>query len=103
MNIAKCVVNSLIESKEIWSVSDTKDAKYIGTLDGGEDTFEVLSLPDRLVFGCAANGGFVESGYIKREEGETDDTLLQELSADLEVYYSDGPGYVSRIVCNERV
>jgi hypothetical protein len=45
----------------------------------------------------------LESGYILREEFESIDETLQELRADLSVYYSDGASYVSRIVCNERM
>jgi hypothetical protein len=63
--------------------------------------FEVLKTPDRIVFGGCCNVGFLESGYILREEGETLDETLSEMLSDLETYYNDGPQYVSRIVCNE--
>jgi hypothetical protein len=87
-----------------WTVSKVENAKYIGTLEmeGGE-YFEILATKDRVVFGCACNAGFLESGYIMREPHESLDDTLQELHADLSTYYSDGAQYVSRIVCNERM
>jgi hypothetical protein len=87
-----------------WSASDLTNAKYIGTLEteGGE-SFEIIATHDKLVFGSAYNAGFLESGYILREDFESLDETLQELHADLETYYRDGASYVSRIVCNERM
>ena len=87
-----------------WKLSDIENAKYIGTLEieGGE-YFEVLETPERLVFGGACNAGFLESGYITREDHESLDETLQELHADLETFYRDGREFVSRIVCNERM
>jgi len=87
-----------------WTVSDLTSAKHIGAveLESGE-YFEVMETPDRLVFGGACNAGFLESGFMLRDEDESIDESLRELVADLEVYYSDGPRYVSRIVCNERM
>ena len=71
-------------------------------LESGE-YFDVLRADDRLVFGGPCNTCFLESGYILREPGETDDELLAELLADLEVFYRDGLRYVSRIVVNKRM
>jgi len=87
-----------------WSVSNIEGAKYLGTLEleSGE-YFEVLATDTKLVFGSACNAGFLESGYILREDCESLDETLQELLADLETYYCDGASYVSRIVCNERM
>lgn len=87
-----------------WKASDTTNAKYIGTLEieGGE-YFEVLETNERLVFGGACNVGFLESGYILREDHESLDETLQELHSDLEVFYRDGREFVSRVVCNERM
>jgi len=87
-----------------WTVSNTTNADYIGTLEleSGE-SFEVLAADDKLVFGSACNVGFLESGYILRDDCESLDETLQELHDDLEVYYRDGASYVSRIVCNERM
>jgi hypothetical protein len=87
-----------------WSVSNIKGAKYLETLElESGDYFEILATDDKLVFGSACNVGFLESGYILRDSFESLDETLQELHADLEVYYRDGANYVSRIVCNERM
>jgi len=87
-----------------WTVSNTTNADYLGILEleSGE-YFEILATDDKLVFGSTCNAGFLESGYILRESFESLDETLQELHADLEVYYRDGTNYVSRIVCNERM
>jgi hypothetical protein len=87
-----------------WSVSNTTNAKHLGTLEleSGE-YFEVLETETKLVFGSACNVGLLESGYILRESFESLDETLQELHSDLETYYRDGANYVSRIVCNERM
>lgn len=87
-----------------WKASDTTNAKYIGKLEiEGADSFEVLETNDRLVFGGACNVGFLESGYIMRDDCESLDETLQELHADLETFYRDGREFVSRVVCNERM
>jgi len=87
-----------------WSPTDLTNAKYIGTLETERgDYFEIMATRDKLVFGSACNAGLLESGYIMRDDCETLDETLQELHADLSVYYSDGASYVSRIVCNERM
>ena len=87
-----------------WSVSNIEGAKHLGTLEleSGE-YFEVLETETKLVFGSACNAGFLESGYILKDECESTDETLQELHSDLETYYRDGASYVSRIVCNERM
>ena len=87
-----------------WSVSNVESAKYLGTIEiESGDSFEVLETETKLVFGGACNAGFLESGYILRDSFESLDETLQELHADLEVYYQDGASYVSRIVCNGRM
>ncbi len=87
-----------------WKASNTTNAKHIGTLEiEGADSFEILETSDRIVFGGACNAGFLESGYILREDHESLDETLQELHADLETFYRDGRDSVSRIVCNERM
>jgi hypothetical protein len=65
--------------------------------------FHIIVTKERIVFGGACNVGFIESGYLVREDGESVDEGLNELLADLMVYYNDGPEYVSRIVTNERM
>jgi len=93
-----------MKTKELWVASDVDGAEYLGILEleTGE-YFEVLRTDDRLVFGGSCNVGFLESGYILREPDETDNALLAELLADLEVFYADCPRAVSRIVTNERM
>lgn len=87
-----------------WELSDISKAQHRGILEleNGE-YFEILETRDRLVFGGACNAGFLESGYIMREDHESLDETLQELNSDLETFYRDGIKYVSRIVCNERM
>lgn len=97
-----------MKTKTIWQASDTRAGQYLGPIEfpdrkGEFHIFEIVELPDRLCFGSACNAGFLESGYILREDRERQDQTLTELLADLECYYNDGPGYVSRIVCNERM
>lgn len=91
-----------------WTVSNIENAEHLGPIEFQDDegefhVFEILVTPTRIVFGGAVNGGFLESGYIEREEHETLDDTLQEMLSDLEVCYNDGAQYVSRIICNERM
>lgn len=95
-----------------WTVTDITNAKPISARtsliefqdNAGEwHDFELLKTPERVVFGGYCNAGFIESGYITREDGESLDETLSELLQDLQAYYNDGPQYVSRIVCNERM
>lgn len=92
-----------------WTFSDAeKTGKYVGIVEfqdilGEWHNFEVIETKDRVVFGGCCNCGFIESGYIEREDGESLDETLQEMLSDLETYYSEGPGSVSRIVCTERM
>ena len=93
-----------MHTNQLWVASDVDGAEYLGILEleSGE-YFEVLRTHDRLVFGGSCNVGFLESGYILRDSDETDGELLAELLADLEVFYTDRPRAVSRIVVNERM
>ena len=86
-----------------WNWIDDTNTKYIGILEIGEDHFEVVETPTHLIFGGACNVGLLQSGYIEKEEDETLQKTLEELYADLEVFYRDGRDYCSRIVCNERM
>lgn len=93
-------------TKTNWKASDQSKAKFFGTMEiedknGEFHSFEILLIRgDRYIFGGACNAGFLESGYmlLENESGE-----LEELHAELECYYNDGPDYVSRIVCNDRM
>jgi hypothetical protein len=94
-----------------WKASDLKHALPINPRGesmvefqdrhGEWHDFHILATPKRVVFGGVCNVGFMESGYIERETHEDLDETLQEMVSDLETYYNDGPGYVSRIVCNQ--
>lgn len=101
-------------AKREWTASDISNATLVvapprmSVLEfqdskGEWHDFEVLKTPKRLVFGSACNACWLESGYIEREDYESIDETLSELLNDLETYYNDGPQYVSRIVCNERM
>jgi hypothetical protein len=102
-----------MKTKPQWTQSDLTHAKPVSADrlsvlefedERGEwHDFEILKTPERLVFGGSCNVGFLESGYIEREDGETLDETLSELLSDLQTYYNDGPQYVSRIICNERM
>jgi hypothetical protein len=97
-----------MSTKPVWTVSDTTDAKHLGTLsvegkNGEEHDFEILFKNNKLIFGGACNVGFLESGYMEFEEGETEPRALIELNEELEVYYRAGYDYTNRIVCNDRM
>jgi hypothetical protein len=62
-----------------------------------------LRTANSLVFGNFTNSLFLQSGYMVLDPDEGRDAGLQELIHDLEVFYTDGPKYVSRIVVNERM
>ena len=96
--------------KQVWSVSDISNsipmrANVIEFQDlrGEWHDFIIVATPERIVFGGACNVGFLESGFLVREDGESLEESLSETIADLETFYNYGPGYVSRIVCNERM
>lgn len=91
-----------------WTVSNIDNAKHLGIIEFQDNTeeyhnFEIMQTSDRLVFGGFTNTGFLESGYMVIDDYFSIDENLQELLADLETYYNDGPQYVSMIVCNERM
>ena len=93
--------------KKRWKASNIMESSYLGIIEFQDDkeewhNFEVRQTADRLIFGGSCNTGFLESGYIEMEDGDVDDAL-QELLADLEVYYNDGPQYTSHIIFNERM
>jgi len=99
-------------SKTEWIMSDISepikmcsDILEFKSNDGEWHDFTIIATRTRVVFGGCCNAGFIESGYIERdlEAGESLYGTLSEMLADLETYYNDGPAYVSRIVCNERM
>ena len=97
-------------SKQEWAANDLEHAQHLGVIEfqdavGEYHNFEVFLTEGahRLVFGGFCNVGLLESGYMVVDDCFSVDENLQELVADLECYYSDGPAYVSRIVYNERM
>jgi hypothetical protein len=86
-----------------WIVSDIRYAANIGNIEAGEEYFELLETKTKVVFGGSCNTGFLESGYILKDDCESLNETLQELHADLETFYRDGAQYVSRIVFNDRM
>lgn len=98
-------------TKTEWTPTKLDDGQYLGPIEfqdnkGEWHTFEIMraSVPsDRICFGGPCNVGFLESGFIRVEDGEHPDETLAEMVADLQTYYNDGPQSVSGIVCNERM
>lgn len=101
-----------------WTVSNLTDAAYLGILEieatdpDGHTTiyaFDILqsdddsTTPARLAFGSPTNSGFLESGFLPMEDGETLNAALHDLHDDLQTYYLHGPRFTSRIVFNERM
>ena len=91
-----------------WTQQDVSPHAHVGILEFQDNTgewhnFEIYATTgdEKLVFGGHTNNSFLQSGYMALEDGESLDTALEELLADLETYYNDGAAYVSRIVCNE--
>jgi hypothetical protein len=102
--------------KTKWTSSDLTKCKpincgHVGNVSliefqdskGEYHNFEILASPERIIFGGYCNAGFLESGYILRDDGESINDTLTEMLSDLETYYNDGAQFVSRIVCNERM
>jgi hypothetical protein len=96
------------EMTEIFEAYQKERSSYVGLIDfqdndGEYYDFEIYKTKSFLAFGSHCNAGFLISGFIERESHESLDETLQELLEDLQVYYNDGPEYVSRIKCNERM
>jgi hypothetical protein len=94
--------------KNSWTATDLSTAMYFGPIEfednkGEIHNFELMQTESRIVFGGACNVGFLESGYIEKEEWESSNETLQELLSDLETFYSDGPEFTNRIIFNERM
>lgn len=93
--------------KKQWSISNITGADYLGPIEfqdneGEYHYFEILETKTRLVFGGMTNIGFVESGYLEKEDCSTD-LALQSLLTDLETYYNNGSEHTSSIVFNKRM
>jgi len=85
--------------------AERESAVYLGTIEvntgDDPDIFEVVALPDRLVFGGACNVGLLESGMMPLSPDSTLTGALEELIEDLEAFYRS-KGHVS-IYCNDRM
>ncbi len=96
-------------TKTQWAPSPGADtATYLGLIEFQDNqdewhNFAVVATKERLIFGGVCNVGFLESGYMLRDDCESLDETLQEMQSDLETFYNDGPEFTSRIVCNERM
>jgi hypothetical protein len=91
-----------------WSVTDVTDAEGPWDIEFKDDAgewhhFTLLATPERLVFGGACNVGFIESGYMLREDVMHLDEQLQELYQQLEDYYNKGPEAAPDLICNQRM
>jgi|688.fasta_scaffold1511051_1 hypothetical protein len=87
-----------------WKAQNTDKAKYLGTLAlKNGDTFEIIETDTHLCFGGACNAGFLESGSMEKQEGESTDAALGELLEELETHYRDGSQFCNRIQCNQRM
>ena len=96
--------------KTEWQVSDISREIEMHLHDlefqdekGEWQNFYIIATPERVVFGGVCNAGFLESGYIVRDDCETLDETFQEMLYDLLAYYNQGPEFVARIVYNERM
>jgi len=93
-----------------WKAQNIDKATRIGTgisgieVEGKEgwQYFDLLETEDAIIFGGYTNIGFLQSGYILKDGFSTNE-VLQELVADLEVFYSDGAQYTNGIVFNDRM
>jgi hypothetical protein len=97
-----------MSNKPEWIVSDVSNAMDVGELEFKDDHkewhhFSVIKTKERLVFGGCCNCGFIESGYMLREEGLCLDEQLQELYEQLQAYYNQGSEYAPDLICNERM
>lgn len=95
-------------NKNEWSVTDVTDAKGPWDIEFRDDAgewqhFTVLRTKDKMVFGGVCNVGFIESGYMLREDGLSFDEQLQELHQQLQDYYNQGPEAAPNLICNQRM
>jgi len=96
------------EFKETFEEYLKEKGSYLGLIEFEDNEgewydFEIYKSESFLAFGSNCNAGFLISGFIERDSYESLDETLQELLEDLKVYYNDGPEYVSRIKCNDRM
>ncbi len=106
-----CTVGSIEASADLaWTPTDISSPIELRSNEiefqssnGDWHHFYIVVTDDRIAFGGATNTGFLESGYLQRDDCFSLDEQLQSLIEDLEVFYNDGPKYTSEIVCNDRM
>lgn len=81
---------------------ETKNEIYHGSIEiehpeGEFHVWEVAQRGNTLIVGTACNVGWLEDYAMEIEKGESLQTALEELLADLEVEARDGPDYMSRL------
>lgn len=86
----------------------TKENFNLGTIEfqtksGDWVNFETIREGAYIVFGSPTNNTFLQSGFIKMEDGETLSEVLADLYVDLMTYYNSGPEFTARIAYNERM
>lgn len=91
---------------EDWKISNIDKAKYLGTVEFQDDKgewhdFEILETKRRFIFGGACNVGFIESGFLEKDDCQD----LSDLLSLLEDYYNYGPEFASDggLIFNERM
>lgn len=99
-----------MKTKNLWTVSDISITEPMHSNDlefqdgsGVAHDFTVIVTPSRVVFGGLCNVGFLESGFIEREDGESICDTLGELVSNLQTFYDDGAKYATRLTVNERM
>ena len=94
--------------KTQWEVVNTDNAEYVGIIEFQSNDeewhdFEIVKTETYLVFGGFTNTGLLQSGHMMIDHSFSIDENLQELIADLEIYYNDGYEYTTGIICNDRM
>jgi hypothetical protein len=90
-----------------WTKRDESKLEYLGLIEfkinNEWHNFEIMHDNEYVVFGSATNTGFLQSGYMLKDEFLALDENLQQLLEELETYYHLGKEYCSSIVTNERM
>lgn len=95
--------------KQQWKFQDAeKNGQYIGLIEFQSNDeefhyFYIYETETAIVFGGACNCGFLESGYMPKDDYFSLDENLQELIQNLECFYNYGYQHTTLIVCNDRM
>jgi len=78
--------------------------KYLGVVEfqsskGDFHVFEIMETKTRLMFGGVCNAGFIEFGYMEKDDVFSLDESLQELVCQLEQYYESGKDSACKLCC----